>query len=369
MNLTLDNLLIASNGVHILIFRIILYAAHTIWKKVKRISHSHQPVSIPKDPLDQFSQIALNQQSSFDFKPFLFLRLGRIGRIYLFKYDMYLDDLERLDVIETAAILDANWLVVGNRCLLIAASALSEILVYELKTDDRLHLIDRINLAGPDDENLLTLAIDVRATPVSENLIASDSRGMVSLLTVTQTNIVKQRTWKAHSFEAWTCAFDKWNPNVVYTGGDDTFMHVYDIRAADVQQTIKNKCHIAGVTSFLSFTENCLITGSYDEYLRIFDTRAWRAPVYELQLFGGIWRIKPSKCDRNRLLCACMYKNFSLCRINNERSELKLEAEFTKHESICYGADWAPNRLCNGGQVMATCSFYDKKLCISSVHE
>lgn len=272
-------------------------------------------------------------------------------------------------MIETAAILDAKWLIVSNKCLLIAASALSEILVYELRSDDRLHLIDSINLASDGDENALTLAIDVRGSPNSENLIASDSRGMVSLLTVTQNKIVKERTWKAHSFEAWTCAFDKWNPNIVYTGGDDTFMHVYDIRAPEAQQTIKNKCHIAGVTSFLSYTENCLITGSYDEYLRIFDTRAWRQPVTDLQLFGGIWRIKPSKYDRHLLLCACMYKNFSLCRINNDHNELKLVAEFTKHESICYGADWAPNRLCNGGQVMVTCSFYDKRLCISSVHE
>lgn len=303
---------------------------------------------------------------------FFYLETGRIGRIYLYKYDIYLDDLERLDVVETAAILDAKWLVLSNKCVLIAASALSEILVYELKSDDRLHLIDTISLAANGDENLLTLALDVRTTASSshtENLIASDSHGQCSLLTVTQSNIVKERTWKAHSFEAWTCAFDKYNSNIVYTGGDDTFMHVYDIRAAAVQQTIKNKCHIAGVTSIFSFSEHCLITGSYDEYLRIFDTRNWRTPVTDLQLFGGVWRIKPSKCDRNVLLCACMYKNFSVCRVNDERNALKLVAEFNEHESICYGADWAPNRLCNGGQVMITCSFYDKKLCISSVHD
>lgn len=273
-------------------------------------------------------------------------------------------------MIETAAILDAKWLIAGNKCLLIAASALSEIIVYELKSDDRLHLIDTLNLSSNNsDENLLTLAIDVRTSTLKENLICSDSRGMVSLMTVGQTQLVKERSWKAHSFEAWTCAFDKWNPNVVYTGGDDTFMHIYDIRAEEVQQTIKNKCHIAGVTSFLSFSENCLISGSYDEYLRIFDTRSWRQPVAELQLFGGIWRIKSSKCDRNLLLCACMYKNFSLCRINSDLNELNLVAEYTQHESICYGADWAPNKLINGGQVMITCSFYDKKLCISSVQE
>lgn len=276
--------------------------------------------------------------------------------------------MECLDVIGTAAILDANWMVINKKCLLIAASALSEIIVYELKDDDHLHFVDKISLASDGDENPLTLAIDVRTSANHENLIASDSRGVVSLLTVSQSNIVKERSWKAHSFEVWTCAFDKWNSNVIYTGGDDTFMHVYDIRAPEVQQILKSKCHIAGVTSFLSYSENHLISGSYDEHLRVFDTRSWRQPVTVLQLYGGIWRIKASKCDRNLLLCACMYKNFSLCRINNERDKLDLVGELTEHKSICYGADWSPNRLCDGGQVMITCSFYDKKLCISSVH-
>lgn len=282
-----------------------------------------------------------------------------------------MSDLELLDVIDTAAILDAKWMIINKKCLLVAASALSEIIVYELKADDdHLHFVDKINLATENDENLLTLAIDVRTSAnSSENLIASDSRGVVTLLTVTQSNIIKERSWKAHSFEAWTCAFDKWNPNIVYTGGDDTFMHIYDIRAPEVQQILKSKCHIAGVTSFLSFTENRLISGSYDERLRLFDTRAWRQPITELQLHGGIWRIKASKCDRNLLLCACMYKNFSLCRINNERDKLDLVGELTEHTSICYGCDWSPNRLCDNGQVIITCSFYDKKLCITSVHE
>lgn len=297
---------------------------------------------------------------------------GRIGRIYLYKYDIYLDDIEKKDVVETAAILDAKWHTIGNKSVLVAATALAEILLFELKTDERLHLIDTITLCGENDENMLTLSVDVRNSRYqssNDNLLASDSRGNITLLSIGQDSIVKKKNWKAHAFEAWTCAFDKWNPNVVYTGGDDTFMHIYDIRADEAQQTIKSRSHIAGVTSLLSYSENRLITGSYDEQLRIFDTRSWRQPIAELQLFGGIWRIKPSKCDRTLLLCACMYKNFSVCRLTNELDGASVVAEYTKHESICYGADWAPNRLCNGDQVMITCSFYDKKLCISTVHE
>lgn len=283
-----------------------------------------------------------------------------------------MDDIERKDVVETAAILDAKWQIIGNKCILVAASALAEILLFELKTDERLHLVDSVSLCGENEENILTLSIDVRNPKYqlcSENLLASDSCGNVTLLTVEQSSIVKKQSWKAHSFEAWTCAFDKWKTNVVYTGGDDSFLHIYDIRATEAQQIVKNRSHIAGITSLLSFSEHCLISGSYDEQLRIFDTRSWRQPLAELKLYGGIWRIKPSKCDRNLLLCACMYKNFSLCRLSNELDNVCLVDEYLKHESICYGADWSPNRLCTGGQIMITCSFYDKKLCISSIHE
>lgn len=295
---------------------------------------------------------------------------GRIGRIYLYKYSADSDEIERLDVVETAAILDAKWYVEGQRCLLAAASALSEVILFELRSDDRLHLLDSIKLATDTAENLLTLAVDVRNGKSSErNLLASDSRGFVSLLTIADSRIVEERSWKAHSFEAWTCAFDKWNENVVYTGGDDTFFHVYDLRADEVQQIVKNKCHIAGVTSFLSYDESRLMTGSYDEHLRIFDTRNWREPLSELPLGGGIWRIKSSKCDPQYVLCACMYYNFSVCRIDESMSNSEVVAVLSAHESICYGADWAPRKGCDGKQVIATCSFYDKKMCVSTVCE
>lgn len=275
-----------------------------------------------------------------------------------------------MQVIDTAAILDAKWHVMGNKCYLVAASALSEVLLFELCSDDRLHAIDKLNLCTDSDENLLALSIDVRkcnALNEKENLLASDSRGKVSLLTICPDRIVRERNWKAHSFEAWTCAFDKWNSNIVYTGGDDTFFHVYDTRASDVQQIIKNKCHVAGVTSFLSYAENRLISGSYDENLRIFDTRNWRMPLSETPLQGGIWRIRLSKCDSQLLLCACMYKNFSVCRVNETKDNAESIAELNTHSSICYGADWSPNRRCDEKQVIITCSFYDKKLCISTV--
>lgn len=250
-----------------------------------------------------------------------------------------------------------------------AASALAEIQLFELK-GDRLHFIHSLNLNASNTENVLALSIDVRHHLCSSNranLVASDSRGMISLLTIGQSELIIEKTWQAHSFEAWTCAFDKWNPHIIYTGGDDMCFNVYDTRAAEAQQTSKSRCHTAGVTSFLCFSENLLLSGSYDEKLRIFDKRNWKQPIADLDLGGGIWRIKSSRFNRNLLLCACMYKNFSLCKINEDLNGVDLVAEYNEHDSICYGADWAPNQLCNGDQVMITCSFYDKRLCVASV--
>lgn len=132
-----------------------------------------------------------------------------------------------MDVVETAAVLDTKWLVINNKCLLIAASALADVLVYELRPDKRLHIVDKYGLADDMDGSLLTLSVDVRDTTDRENVIASDSRGSVTLLTVTDTGITKERSWKAHNFEAWACAFDKWNSNVVYSGGDDTCRQIF----------------------------------------------------------------------------------------------------------------------------------------------
>lgn len=324
----------------------------------KRIFPRHQ----------QVSQITVNLTKKASINMFF---TGRIGRIYLYKYDIYADSIERLDVIDTAAILDTKWYTIGNRCFLVAASALAEIQLFELR-NDRLLLIQTISLNTNNAENVLTLSIDVRATLCStkrQNLVASDSRGMIYLFTIGPSELVLERSWQAHSFEAWTCAFDKWNQHIIYTGGDDMFFNIYDTRASEVQVTTKNRIHTAGVTSFLCFSENVLLTGSYDEKLRIFDKRSFKNPVAELDLGGGIWRIKSSKFNRNQLLCACMYKNFSVCKINEELNGVELVAEYNEHESICYGCDWAPNQLCNQSQVMITCSFYDKRLCISTVFD
>jgi diphthamide biosynthesis protein 7 len=105
-----------------------------------------------------------------------------------------------------------------------------------------------------------------------------------------------------------------------------------------------------------------LITGSYDENLRIFDTRSIKNSLNEINLGGGIWRIKSDPLNVSNVLCACMYHNFSIVSLES----LEILSEYNEHESICYGCDWSFLRG-SVDQFIATCSFYDHKLCLSKV--
>ncbi|CAD7086873.1 unnamed protein product [Hermetia illucens] len=297
----------------------------------------------------------------------------RKGRIYLYQFNPETDELTEKFRIETAAILDMKWLPGANVeiPILAAANALGELIIYEL-VDDTLKEKHVLNL-DKSFHNLLTLALDWEWNPVGENrIVASDSKGDISIVEYGSSGLQLVSSWSAHSFEAWTCTFDKWNPNTIFTGGDDTFLYTFDIRAPEnVTKISTNKLHLAGVTSVLSHPTkpNILLTGSYDTNLRIFDSRQMGTPLASVTLNGGIWRIRPDVQDRNLLLCACMYENFSIVKISDDNTDMRCIAEYKEHTDICYGADWYQSKENNERMVMATCSFYDKKLCVSSVTE
>lgn len=110
-----------------------------------------------------------------------------------------------------------------------------------------------------------------------------------------------------------------------------------------------------------------LLTGSYDEHLRLFDRRSFNRPLQEINLGGGIWRIKLNPVDPNLILCACMYHNFSIVRHAQEGFTLDAEIQHGK-DKICYGADWSRQEGLKPGNRynFATCSFYDKLFALNS---
>jgi diphthine methyl ester acylhydrolase len=147
-------------------------------------------------------------------------------------------------------------------------------------------------------------------------------------------------------------------------------LNAYDLRCPTESPQLKwkNNSQFAGVTSLLSFKgkEFMLASGSYDERMRIIDTRLPKSSVSDLNLKGGIWRMRVNPWNENKILVACMYHNFSFVDMD-EKFSLSLADKFEEHSSICYGCDWSYKQGMKGEQYFATCSFYDHKMCICSV--
>lgn len=297
----------------------------------------------------------------------------RNGRVDLYKYNQSNNNLTKCDSKESAAILDSKWSLLGDRPIVAAATALGEVLLYELSSvSETLKPLSMVHL-NVNADTILTLAIEWNhENSMAKKLIASDSKGNASILQPVSSGLEIVSQWNAHSFEAWTCCFDKFNTNVVYTGGDDTVINAYDIRIdGNATKVMSNNTHMAGVTSLISLPEweHLLATGSYDDHLRIFDNRSFKHPVESIDLKGGVWRIKPDPQNKYLLLCACMYHNISIVGINNNMNvgeHLEIVGEYNEHGSICYGADWCYENI-GISKVIATCSFYDQKLCVSKV--
>ncbi|XP_058455272.1 diphthine methyltransferase isoform X2 [Malaya genurostris] len=286
----------------------------------------------------------------------------RKGRLLLFSYNIENNSLTLKQTIETSAILDQKWHQQIPSVAVVNASG--EVVMFNLSLEEQLTKIDILSIPitdGGSDQ----LALSIDWTKQGDRALVSDSNGGISIIRTDKCGMRIQNRWTAHAFEAWTCAFDKANDNVVYTGGDDAVLCVYDIRCLNVT-VAKNKSHSAGITSLLAFhhVEHLLATGSYDDNLRIFDTRYMKSPANQINLGGGVWRIKSNHHQPDQILCACMYHNFSIINLHSDRS-IVLDTEYNEHNSICYGCDWSYNSNESESKYFATCSFYDHKLCLA----
>uniref|UniRef100_A0A182JQF1 methylated diphthine methylhydrolase n=1 Tax=Anopheles christyi TaxID=43041 RepID=A0A182JQF1_9DIPT len=303
---------------------------------------------------------------------------NRKGRILLHRFgapdaDTTDDSLTLLQTIERSAVLDQKWNPRVNNQLA-AAGADGTVAIYAL-TDTtgpvQLEPKATAKLAGDETENRNLLALALDWSPDGNRIVVSDSHGCVEMLSF-ENGLQTVHSWKVHSYEAWTCAFSRHNENIVFSGGDDCFLCAHDVRCpCEPIMKGKNKTHSAGVTSLLSFPEreHILLTGSYDEYIRLFDERQLKCSISELPLDGGVWRIRSNPLrEPEAILCACMYHNFSVVQLSADDS-FALVGVYGEHESICYGCDWQQvgKGYRSGRNVIATCSFYDHKLCVSEV--
>ncbi|XP_065079156.1 diphthine methyltransferase [Ochlerotatus camptorhynchus] len=287
----------------------------------------------------------------------------RKGRILVFDFDLEQNLLTKKQEIETSAILDQKWN--PSKANLSTVNASGEIVEFKLSSEGVLIEIDKLKIPNDSEGEQLALSIDWSSG--GDVAAVSDSKGGISLISIEPHGMQCQNRWNAHSFEAWVCAFDKTDRNVLYTGGDDILLCIYDIRCSDAPSVkLKNKSHGAGVTSLLSVQhkEHLLVTGSYDDCIRIFDTRSMKCCINEKNLCGGVWRLKQNPSEPDQILCACMYHNFSVVSLSSDHS-ISLDADYYEHGSICYGCDWKYGLNKGEAKYFASCSFYDHKMCLA----
>jgi len=49
-------------------------------------------------------------------------------------------------------------------------------------------------------------------------IAVSDSGGCLNLVDVSKSSLQILQSWKAHEYEAWICAYNYWDPNIIYSG-------------------------------------------------------------------------------------------------------------------------------------------------------
>ena len=188
--------------------------------------------------------------------------------------------------------------------------------------------------------------------------------------------LVERQSWLAHTLfgntptEVWCACFatDGNNEQIVLTGGDDCKLKLWDLRSTSRPVQVLNHFE-AGVTILSPNPKrpHIVAVGSYDETIAIHDVRCASKPLqHSTSLGGGIWRIKWHPEIDNRLLVAAMHGGCRVVDLEGDESgaDFRVTKEFTKHESMAYGADWI---LANGGddddfEAAVSCSFYDRAI-------
>jgi len=294
----------------------------------------------------------------------------RKGRIYLMQCQPELIELQRK---ETAAVLDAKWCwkLLGDQSLAGIVDAKGVLSLYGLNSEEK---FEEVNSSSPRDDGVLFLSLDWnnRIAEVDPTIAVSQSNGNISLWRLANAQLLEIGNWKAHDFEAWITAFDYWDPNTVYSGGDDALFKSWDIRDFSCSSTSRR--HSMGVCSIQSHPrkEYILATGSYDEHVLIWDKRNFKKPLSDTHINGGVWRIKWSpfhdKNGSDYISTASMHAGFHVLKIDENGNGSVIETN-TSHESLGYGIDWQ-NKMGNIEQdkaLLACCSFYDHKLSVWKV--
>jgi diphthamide biosynthesis protein 7 len=305
----------------------------------------------------------------------------RVGEVVLARWEPRELALRVLHRDRTSGVFDIKWSGDGAACLAVACADGRVALRRGAEADPR--WVSAAVAAGAGDGDgaapfCLSLDWDNRASRASAGaarLAVSRSDGRLSLLAVREAAMELELEWDAHALgdgvspaEVWIAAFDPFEPALLVSGADDGKMKTWDLRCGPVA-VATSRVHGAGVTSlqFSLHRAHEFASGSYDSCVRLWDRRAPRAPLCkELDLGGGIWRLKWHPARPHALLVAAMRSGFQVLDTSAASAEAPptvLAAFAAGHhagrwEALGYGADW----LDPDSALIASASFYDRTL-------
>ena len=298
----------------------------------------------------------------------------RKGSIYIFRYNPLAKTIDIQKHQSTNGILDLKWIQCSlDSYFLSTISAVGQLSLYTLDNFTKPIICENVT-------NNQTLALSHSWLYSTNNyVVISDQQGYLTICDLDKTNGLRfSQSWLAHEYECWTCAWDKYDSNIIYSGADDTLLKIWDIRNCQ-RATYINRKHTVGICSIISNDDNPyeLLTGSFDEFLRQWDKRIMKEPLKEIKLDGGVWKIKAHPLNRNILVCACMQNGFVIV----DTKTLRILCNYKRHGSLAYGCDWQSNDSINQltelmddcmnespishavgleKNLIASCSFYDK---------
>ncbi|XP_067937894.1 diphthine methyltransferase-like [Watersipora subatra] len=281
----------------------------------------------------------------------------RLGCLYLFKAEE--EKLKLLDTVDCPAILDQKWCYATTVPTLAVAFASGFVTLFQVKASaysTELVKVEEIEIW----KDAMALSLDwsnrVNQSP-RVKIAVSSSNGEIALVE----GIKCTNQWKAHDFEAWITAFNYWNENILWSGGDDCTLKGWDARILP-SPVFTSRKHSTGVCSLHChpFKEHLMISGSYDEHVLLWDTRRMKAPLADTHVGGGVWRLKWSPHKDDRLLAAAMHNGFHIIDSSSGNTgSLEVISSYMDHDSLAYGCDWCH---CDSSKLLASCSFYDNSM-------
>ncbi|CAN8064457.1 unnamed protein product [Agarophyton chilense] len=279
--------------------------------------------------------------------------------------------LSKLDEIALPAVLDVQ----SSTSTRTAYAACAQNGLFALSCTTKAdQLCSKVIRSRGDDLETMLLSLDVHDYGVDRLIATSDSKGIIGLHRLSENGDAEEVFERdGHSLEAWNVCISRSLPcssekTVVYSGGDDGILCAW---RGDTKESIfrrRNAHGGVGVTTVATRQgqEHELWSGGYDDTIRIWDLRSSRRCVEELNVGGGVWRVKFHPRDQDCILVAAMYDGFKALNLI-AGSHLQMIARFEAHKSIAYGASWLPSLDSKDELVAITGSFYDQAVHLWSI--